>query len=186
VARLFVSERRGGEGIDWASLRAVDVTGFTTRDCRGRGVSSARQVVAALHCLRRYVRLEGVTGLALDDTVLSVTEGNPSLPRGINPAEVKATVGLLRSPRVHRAPGLRDRDAAVPTRTARRGGGEPPPRRHRLASRKDCRDRQGRRAGPPAACCRRRSGAGGLPAPGPTQGQEPGRLHAPGHPDLLA
>lgn len=93
VARLFVCERRGGEGIDWASLRAVDVTGFATRVCRGRGVSSARQVVSALRCLLRYARLEGLTGLALDDAVLSVAGCNPSLPRGISPGAVRALLG---------------------------------------------------------------------------------------------
>jgi integrase len=93
VARLFVSQRQGGEGIDWVSLRAVDVTGFTTRVCRVRGVSSARQVVCALLCLLRYVRLEGLTGLALDDAVLSVAGCTPSLPRGISPTEVRALLG---------------------------------------------------------------------------------------------
>jgi integrase/recombinase XerD len=93
VARLFVSERGGGEGIDWANLRAVDVTSFTTRVCRKRGVSSARQVVSALRCLLRYVRLEGLTVLALDDAVLSVAGWEPSLPRGISPAAVRALLG---------------------------------------------------------------------------------------------
>jgi integrase/recombinase XerD len=93
VARLFACERRGGEGIDWASLRAVDVAGFTTRICRVRGVSSARQVVSALRCLLRYLRWEGSTGLALDEAVLSVAGWNPSLPRGISPAAVRALLG---------------------------------------------------------------------------------------------
>lgn len=93
VAGLFVSERRGGEGIDWAGLRAVDVTGFATRVCRGRGVSSARQVVSALRCLMRYVRLEGLTELALDDAVLAVAGWNPSPSRGISPAAVSALLG---------------------------------------------------------------------------------------------
>jgi integrase/recombinase XerD len=93
VARLFVSERQGGDGIAWRSLRAVDVMGFTTRICRVRGVSSARQVVSALRCLMRYVRLEGLTGLALDDAVLSVAGWNPSLPRGISPAALRALLG---------------------------------------------------------------------------------------------
>ncbi|MGH3888538.1 MAG: site-specific integrase [Pseudonocardiaceae bacterium] len=105
VARLFVSERRGGEGIDWRSLRAVDVTGFTTRVCGGRGVSSARQVVSALRCLMRYVRLEGLTGLALDDAVFSVAGWNSSLPRGISPAAVTA---LLSSCDRRRPIGRRD------------------------------------------------------------------------------
>lgn len=105
VARLFVSERRGEQGIDWRSLRAVDVTGFTTRICRVRGVSSARQVVSALRCLLRYVRLEGLTELALDEAVLSVAGWNPSLPRGISPVAVRA---LLSSCDRRRPIGRRD------------------------------------------------------------------------------
>jgi hypothetical protein len=65
--------------------------------------SSARQVVSALHCLLRYLRLEGLTGLALDDAVLSVAGWNPSLPRGISPAAVR-TPGNQRPPATSAVP----------------------------------------------------------------------------------
>jgi len=90
VAGLLAAERLGPDGVDWAGLRAVDVTGFTTRACTGRSLSSARQVVSALRCLLRYLRLEGLTELALDQAVWSVAGWNPSLPRGITTAEVAA------------------------------------------------------------------------------------------------
>jgi integrase len=41
----------------------------------------------------RYVRLEGLTELALDEAVLSVAGWNPSLPRGISSAAVRALLG---------------------------------------------------------------------------------------------
>ncbi len=90
VARLFVMDRPGVTQIEWASLRAHDVTEFTTRTCRGRSISSTRQVISALRCLLRFLRLEGVTDLDLDQAVLSVAGRSPSLPRGINSAEVTA------------------------------------------------------------------------------------------------
>jgi integrase/recombinase XerD len=183
VARLFVSERRGGAGIDWASLRAVDVTGFTTRVCGVRGVSSARQVVCALRCLLRYLRLEGLTEPALDEAVLSVAGSNPSLPRGISSAAVTPLLGSC-----DRRRPIGRRDYAILMLLCWLGlrGGEVVG----LALDDidwrgwgDRRGRQGRRAVPPAACCRRRSGAGGLPTPGPTPGRGPGRVRAPIRPD---
>lgn len=90
VAQLFAMERPGITEIEWTSLRAQDVTEFTTRICRDRGISSARQVVSALRCLRRYLRLEGFTELHLDQAVLSVAGRSPSLPRGISSGEVTA------------------------------------------------------------------------------------------------
>jgi integrase len=43
-----------------------------------------------LRCLLRFLRLEGLTPLALDQAVLSVAGWNPSLPRGISWPEVTA------------------------------------------------------------------------------------------------
>jgi integrase/recombinase XerD len=90
VAGLLASERVTGDGIDWAGLGAKDVTNFATRTCRGRSLSSARAVVSALRCLLRFLRLEGLTELALDHAVLSVAGSSSSLPRGISSAEVTA------------------------------------------------------------------------------------------------
>jgi site-specific recombinase XerD len=90
VARLFASERVTGNEIEWATVCAKDVTRFATRVCRTRGLSSARAVVSALRCLLRFLRLEGLTELALDQAVLSVAGSSPSLPRGIAALEVRA------------------------------------------------------------------------------------------------
>jgi site-specific recombinase XerC len=89
VARLFVSEQLGRDGMELAGLRAGDVTGFTARTCSTRGLSSARQVVSALRSFLRFLRLEGLTELALDGGVLSPAGWNPSLPRAISTADVK-------------------------------------------------------------------------------------------------
>lgn len=88
VGRLLASERVGAEGVDLAGLRACDVTSFTARTCATRGLSSARQVVSALRAFLRFLVLEGVTDLALDQAVLSVAGWNPSLPRAISSADV--------------------------------------------------------------------------------------------------
>jgi site-specific recombinase XerD len=88
VARLFVSERLNRDGMELAGLRAGDVTGFTTRTCSTRGLSSARQVVSALRSFLRFLQLEGLTELALDGAVLSPAGWNPSLPRAISAADV--------------------------------------------------------------------------------------------------
>jgi integrase/recombinase XerD len=93
IARLFASERVSGNGIEWANVGAKDVTNFATRACRGRSLSSARAVVSALRCLLRFLRLEGLTELALDHAVLSVAGSSSSLPRGISSAEVTALLG---------------------------------------------------------------------------------------------
>jgi len=71
------------------------VTGFTTRTCSTRGLSSARQVVSALRSFLRFLQLEGLTELALDGAVLSPAGWNPSLPRAISTADVTRFTGGL-------------------------------------------------------------------------------------------
>jgi len=93
MAGQLASEHEGDNGIDWTSLRAGDVTDFTRRACQGQGVSWARQVVSALRCLLRYLQLEGLTDLALDQAVLSTAGVSPPPPQGISPAEVEALLG---------------------------------------------------------------------------------------------
>lgn len=90
VARLFAGEVRAGGEIGWAGVRAGDVTSFAARACEGRSLSSARQVVSALRCLLRFLRMEGATSLALDQAVLPVAGSAASLPRGISAARVAA------------------------------------------------------------------------------------------------
>jgi integrase/recombinase XerD len=89
VARLFLVERLAAEGLNLAGLTAVDVTGFVTRVCEHRSVSSSRQAVSALRSLLRFLRLEALTDLRLEQAVLSVAGWSPSLPRAVNVAEVQ-------------------------------------------------------------------------------------------------
>jgi site-specific recombinase XerD len=105
VARQLASEITDTCGIDWTGLRAGDVTGFATRTCKGNGVSWSRQVVSALRCLLRYLTLEGLTELSLDQAVLSVAGVSPPPPQGIGPVEVEA---LLKACDRQSAMGRRD------------------------------------------------------------------------------
>jgi integrase/recombinase XerD len=105
VARLFLTERVGADGLDLAGLRAGDVTGFVARECERRSLSSARQVVSALRSLLRFLRLENLTAVAMDQAVLSVAGWTNGLPRAIGAAEVAA---LLASCDRAMPGGLRD------------------------------------------------------------------------------
>ena len=105
VASQLALECIAGGGDDWTGLRAGDVTDFVALTCSGKGVSWARQVVSALRCLLRYLQLEGLTDLALDQAVLSVAGVSPPPPQGISPAEVEA---LLASCNRQSAMGRRD------------------------------------------------------------------------------
>ena len=91
IAGLLVGERRRGDSVDW-SLRASDVTSFTTRTCTGRSLSSIRQVVSALRSVLRFLALEGDCDVALDHAVLSVAGRSASLPRGISARDLEALV----------------------------------------------------------------------------------------------
>lgn len=104
VATQLASETIG-DGHDWTGLRASDVTAFATRTCSGNGVSWARQVVSALRCLLRYLQLEGLTELALDQAVLAVAGVSSPPPQGISLAEVEMS---LASCDRHSAMGRRD------------------------------------------------------------------------------
>jgi len=108
VARLFVPECLGADGLDLGGLRAADVTGFVTRTCEHRSVSSARQVVSALRSLLRFLRLEGLTTLALDQAVLSVAGSASSLPRAIGAPQASALVASC-----NRSTGIGARDYAI-------------------------------------------------------------------------
>jgi integrase len=105
VACLLIDERVSAGGLDLAGLSAHDVTAFTTRVCEGRGLSSCRQVASALRSFLRYLRLEGVTDLALDNAVLCVAGWNASLPRAIS---VESVTRLVASCDRRRAIGRRD------------------------------------------------------------------------------
>lgn len=105
VARQLASAECTAGCVDWTGLRAGDVTAFATRTCKGNGVSWSRQVVSALRCLLRYLALEGLTDLSLDQAVLSVAGVSPPPPQGIGLVEVEA---LLASCDRQSAMGRRD------------------------------------------------------------------------------
>ena len=105
VARRFLNERFGDGPVDPGLLSAADVTGFVTGECRPLSISSARQSVSALRSFLRFLRMEGLTTLALDQAVLSVAGWNPSLPKAIDTSEVER---LLASCDRRRAIGRRD------------------------------------------------------------------------------
>ena len=105
VAGLFIDEHATADGLVLSDLVAADVTGFTTRVCEGRGLSSCRQVVSALRAFLRFLVLEGVTVLALEDAVLAVAGWDPQLPRAIGAEDVAR---LLAACDRDRAIGRRD------------------------------------------------------------------------------
>jgi site-specific recombinase XerD len=105
IAGLFLVERLAADGLNLAGLTAFEVTGFVTRVCEHRSMSSARQAVSALRCLLRFLRLEALTELRLEQAVLSVAGWNPSLPRAISAGQVQR---LLASCDRRTATGRRD------------------------------------------------------------------------------
>ena len=121
VARLLISERVSAGGMDLAGLSVHDVTAFMTRVCEGRGLSSCRQVASALRSFLRYLQLEGVTDMALDNAVLCVAGWNPSLPRAASSESVARLVASCDRRRV-----IGRRDYAILLLLARLGlrGGE--------------------------------------------------------------
>ena len=105
AARQFVEDCFAGKPLELDELSVADVTGFLTRHCRELGVSSARQTVSALRSFLRWLEMEGWTGPALDQAVLSPAGWSPNLPRAI---EAGQAAQLLRSCDRRRALGRRD------------------------------------------------------------------------------
>lgn len=91
VARLFLSEWQGPDGLDLAGLSAAGVSSFLARECPKRSVSGARDLACALRPLLRYLHLSGVIAAPLVWAVPSVAGmGDRTLPRGLEPAVVAA------------------------------------------------------------------------------------------------
>lgn len=89
VARALLTERLTDGWVDLEGLTAVLVTDFASRACSHLGLSATRQTVSALRCVLRYLALEGLTAVELDQAVLSVAGGGAPLPRAMDPAEVR-------------------------------------------------------------------------------------------------
>jgi integrase/recombinase XerD len=106
AARLFLSELDGSDGPDLARMSAADVSSFLARECQGRSVSGARDLVCALRSLLRYVHLAGLVTKPLVWAVPSVADlRGVSLPCGLEPSVVR---GLLASCDRRRLVGRRD------------------------------------------------------------------------------
>jgi integrase/recombinase XerD len=108
VARRFLMASFPAGAVEARSLSASHVTGFLTRECRRLSVSSARQTLSSLRSFLRFLRMEGLTVLALDQAVLPVAGWAQSLPRGVEPAQVAS---LLAS--CDRRSGTGRRDYAI-------------------------------------------------------------------------
>jgi integrase/recombinase XerD len=103
VARLFLEQQQPGR---LESLRAVDVSGFLARECPRRSVSGARELVAGLRPLLRYLHVVGLVGAPLMWAVPGVADlRDRSLPRGVEPQVVAR---LLAGCDRRRAVGRRD------------------------------------------------------------------------------
>jgi integrase/recombinase XerD len=87
VARVFLAEH-GQEGAV-GRLTAADVTVFLARECPGRSIPSAQQLVTGLRSLLRYLHVTGKIELPLRWAVPAVADRRGlSLPRGLEPAAV--------------------------------------------------------------------------------------------------
>lgn len=103
AARLFLEQQQPGR---LESLTAADVSGFLARECPRRSVSGARELVAGLRPLLRYLHVAGLIGAPLVWAVPGVADlRDRSLPRGVEPQVV---TGLLASCDRRRTVGRRD------------------------------------------------------------------------------
>ena len=110
VARLFFRDHEWGDELALQRLSAADVSGFLARECPKRTVSGARDLVAELRPLLRYLHVAGLISLSLRWAVPGVADlRDRSLPRGLEPATVAK---LLRSCDRRRI----DSDAEVPSK----------------------------------------------------------------------
>jgi site-specific recombinase XerD len=92
IAGLFVAEHDSIDGATFVDLKAAEVTRFATEVCGDRGLSSARQAISALRSFLRFLHVEGLTSVALDDAVLSVAGSSSSPPRAVSPEVVARLV----------------------------------------------------------------------------------------------
>jgi integrase/recombinase XerD len=103
VARLFLEAQQPGR---LESLTAAEVSGFLVRECQRRSVSGARELVAGLRPLLRYLHVTGVIEMPLVWAVPGVADlRDRSLPRGVEP---RVVARLLASCDRRRTVGRRD------------------------------------------------------------------------------
>ena len=86
VARVFLEVQQPGR---LESLTAAEVSGFLARECPRRSVSGARELVAGLRPLLRYLHVTGLIETPLVWAVPGVADlRDRSLPRGVEPEVV--------------------------------------------------------------------------------------------------
>jgi hypothetical protein len=79
VARYFLEQRTTlADGGGVGDLTGADVTGFVERECVRVSTGSARGAVADLRALLRFLRLRGLTDLALGDSIPPVASWRDS------------------------------------------------------------------------------------------------------------
>jgi integrase/recombinase XerD len=110
--RLFVASWAA----DLRRLTAGDVTAFLTGQSRRLAPKTAQRLATALRSLLRFWHVEGLISGPLDRAVPKVANRRPALPRGLEPAQVRA---LLASCDRGTAGGRRD--LAMMTLLARMG-----------------------------------------------------------------
>jgi integrase/recombinase XerD len=87
VARLFLEQLSGDRELEL--LTAAEVSGFLARECPRRSVSGARDLVACLRPLLRYLHVAGLISSPLVWAVPGVADlRDRSLPRGLEPEVV--------------------------------------------------------------------------------------------------
>jgi integrase/recombinase XerD len=87
VARLFLDQLPGERELE--RLTAAEVSGFLARECPRRSVSGARDLVACLRPLLRYLHVAGLIASPLVWAVPGVADlRDRSLPRGLKPEVV--------------------------------------------------------------------------------------------------
>ena len=97
-----------GLGLDLRSLGAGDVTAFVVARCPAQPRGAAKQTVTALRSLLVYLHVEGEIGRPLAAAVPSVAGWRlAGLPKGLEPGEVQASVGVMRPRDSDRSPRLR-------------------------------------------------------------------------------
>ena len=95
IARQFLAEWTGPDGLDLAGLDAGGVTTFVVRECPCHCVGTAKYIVTALRSLLRYLHLLGWIDAPLASAVPAVAGWRMSgLPKALETDQIK---GLLRS-----------------------------------------------------------------------------------------
>jgi site-specific recombinase XerD len=89
VARLFAADVSAPNGeLDLGRLSAGEVGGFVLAQCAVRNAGTAKNVVAALRSLLRFLHVEGLTAGDLAAAVPAVAPQPRSLPRALDPRVV--------------------------------------------------------------------------------------------------